>query len=285
VSFKIEQQGRVIRLINPALKPVNPPPPSKRGNVNQFSVKSRRRLIDLTMRLDVEQCRTVFITLTFAGMPTPQETKRAFRMFTMRMRRWFPEMSAFWRIEQQKRGSNHYHLVMFNVPFFPWWWLKDVWTECTGEVTSRVDIRLVKGPRRLMSYVSKYVAKLPEAEEPFLVSEPYQHKPSLQPFQGRFWGTINTPALPMAARQEAEIFDPDVAGYLQFAIRSLSAGKSGRFPYSQKLYSDDAETIMEYALKVDREATGHDAGALYYPPTVLYSLDRNGELLERANAP
>lgn len=93
---------------------------SRRGSVLQFSKKSRLRLLELFNRLDWDYYTSpvVFITLTYGQRwPKPEQAKKHLTAFLKRVRRAFPESAAVWRVEMQKRGAPHWHLMFFNLPF------------------------------------------------------------------------------------------------------------------------------------------------------------------------
>lgn len=226
-----------------------------RGCVTSFSKASRKRLIDLTSRLDVKGHRVVFMTLTFSSNPELSEARRAFKMFTMRIRRKNPQMSAIWRLERQKRGAIHYHLIMFDFPFTPQAGLQSSWEECTGEETSILDIRLVRrGRKSVMYYVSKYVAKHGDGDgdgvsgSTSLVKGTYQHEVE----SGRHWGYINREKLPFADRFEYHVEGGDAVRYALWGITATSKGRSGKSNVHAKLYCSNKEVkeMMRFALSI-----------------------------------
>lgn len=219
-----------------------------RGAVTSFSRAARRRLVDFMARLDVQRVRVTFLTLTFADTPSPDEATAAFKRFRARLGRWFPEASAVWRRERQERGSFHYHLLLFNLPYVPQYWLQDTWTECTREARSIVDVRLVRSRKHVMAYVSKYIAKTDAPPvPPSLENSTYQHV-STVPSSGRTWGVINRDALPMAEVFDALVDDDEMTEYFFVAIRKMSHGRSGRSDIKAALYCEDAYEMVAWAL-------------------------------------
>lgn len=252
----IEWQGQVLQAKNIDRIPEAPTPNAKRGEIKGFSRRSRSRMIDLMARLDLNKVRVTFLTLTFHGSPTAPEAKKALKRLTMRIRRAFPLASGVWRMEFQERGAIHFHLLLFNFPFVPQRQMQAVWEECTGEDKSIVHITLVRNRRMLMGYVSKYIGKVEEhSSDASLINEPYQH--SLSSVKtGRIWGWLNKECLPLAPKFELITDDEDLAGYLWFAVRSLSRGKSGKYQYCAKLYSKDAEDMYTFALQHGAKTVG-----------------------------
>lgn len=248
----LEAQGGVLTVRrNLKLTPLKQSRGGRRGIVTAFSRASRRRLIELFSRLDITRTRTTFVTLTFAGSPSGDEAKRALKQFTMRLRRAYPEMSAVWRLEPQKRGSWHFHLLAFNMPFLPQQELQQSWTECTGEARSIAHIQLVRfGKRQLMSYASKYMAKV-TAPEPSLDNAAYQHEGTDQREKtpGRFWGYVNREALPFAPRRMAMIEDDDMENYLWYSARWITNGGTYRPLKAFRLYTYPPHELLDWIIK------------------------------------
>jgi len=190
---------------------------SSRGRITIFSRKSRKRLLELTARLDLKAAtmgKTItFITLTYGQLwpENPEEPKNHLRALLERIRRFAPNSSGIWRLEFQNRAAPHFHLILFDMPFLPKETLKAAWGEIIGVSywdTSKpipeppfTRIEAIKSGRRAVSYVSKYVAKY-NAPEAVAVSGfnnvPYLHA-------GRFWGVFNQEFLPYAELHEASL--------------------------------------------------------------------------------
>ena len=187
----------------------------KRGIIRVFSRASRRRLMRFMARLKTRKIRASFLTLTFSKVVTNERAKNVFKRFAMRLRRKFPKVSAVWRMEFQERGAIHFHLLVFNLPFWKQHEIQATWEDCTEEDKSIVDIRLVHGARSIMAYVSKYIAKPDERSEiPSLEDVSYQHG-SAGGLVGRFWGWINKGLLPLGQKYEGVLTD-------DYTIKSIS---------------------------------------------------------------
>lgn len=246
----IEKQGSVVRMVNTAPSNTTPPKPSKRGNVSEFSRKSRRRLIDLFARLDTAQHRKTFVTLTFAFPVPPTWAKNSLKRFLARLHYHYPQVSGVWKYEPQKRGAPHFHLMLLDLPYVEQALLQDVWTECTGEKRSIAHITLIRSHKGVMSYVSKYIAKLPEQEiDASLDNAPYQQK-TPSSWSGRWWGVINKEALPFAPRSIGVIADEDVASYFWWACSVYFSKKKVSRVSTSRVYSQDAQAIFTTAIKL-----------------------------------
>lgn len=245
----IEAQGSLLRLV--ALRKYQPPPKGggKRNKITGFSANSRRRLMRFMARLKVAKIRATFITLTFSGVPSNEEAKCAFKRFSMRLRRKFKLSSAVWRCEPQERGAPHFHVLVFNLPFWQQKDLQATWEKCTREARSIVDIRLVHGTRSVMSYVSKYIAK--KTVEPVSASlddDTYQHVEG-DDGTGRVWGYINKKALPLGKRTEALLGDAHVIKSLSSLAWAIIGNDNPYNSLSFHLFADNATWLCERAFE------------------------------------
>jgi len=236
-------------------------PPSnrqKRGNVTNFSDASRRRLIDLTARLDVNGTMPKFLTLTFAGIPDHDYAKRCFRKFIKRLRRRFENLSALWRVELQKRGSAHFHLIIFNMPYVVQADLQSWWTQCTGEELSIVFITAMKNAKQVMNYVSKYIAKKSDGDGSTLLDKPSYLTDVPKLWQGRHWGVINHENLPYAKREVAYIRCSGTARYFWFMVANERLKSKPCNPLVARLYTDEAQVIYDLATEWSRASLASD---------------------------
>jgi hypothetical protein len=169
-----------------------------RGDVQGFSRASRLRLIRKLARLT--PTNTKFVTLTYPDASvSAQDAKKHLRAFLERIRRKYPKTSAVWRLEFQQRGTPHFHLLMFNLPYVPFIELREMWRGVIGLAASSplfVRIELVRSARGVMRYASKYLAKetpSPEQGTALLDYDAYLHA-------GRVWGVFNAQNLPLAVQ-------------------------------------------------------------------------------------
>lgn len=247
-AWSIEAQGRVLKISRSTEHQGTPPPPPQRGEVTRFSRKSRKRLIDLFNRLDFTRRRVAFLTLTLHHHHTFNEAADMLRRFLERLRRKHPTAAAVWKRELQKRGVIHYHLVTFGMPYYPQDALQRVWTECTGEDLSIIDIRRVGAHSQLMQYVSKYVAKVQDTDGvPSLENQPYLHAGENQS-TGRWWGVHNRAEIPFAELREGNLWSLETIKYLRWAMSCLSRGYANGNQCGATFYTDDAYRMIETAL-------------------------------------
>lgn len=183
---------------------------SRRGKITMFSRKSRKRLLEMTARLDLakltQSAPIIFITLTYAAsFPEPMQAKAHLRALLERIRRIEPNSSGIWRMEFQERGAPHFHIIFFNLPFIDKEVLNNIWGDIIGieywdysqgwprPPFTRVEA--IRNPRKAMAYVSKYVAKSEDTGGGGFNNLPYLHANG---GLGRVWGVFNSKALTWA---------------------------------------------------------------------------------------
>lgn len=250
-----------------------------RGKITTFSKKSRKRLLELGARLDMAGAALgkpiIFMTITYAQKwPEPEQVSRNFRALLERLRRFAPQSSAIWRIEYQKRGAPHFHLICFGLPYLDkallaaWWGEiigREFWDYSQGEQNPRVPftrIEAIKSGRRAMFYLSKYVAKMPEpaptafcedavqggnAVASGFINVPYLHA-------GRWWGIFNESFLPFAKLLQGSLKLSDTGTkQVFFNLRRLMAAvwpranKSGTFN-GASVFVDSSDKWFDYWL-------------------------------------
>lgn len=163
-----------------------------RGKINGFSKKSRKRLLDLTASINFANQKVIFITLTYPKeFPQAEQAKQHLRAFMERIRRRYPKASAIWRMEFQKRGAPHFHLLFFNLPFIPKDEVKAMWGEIIGYSQVFTRIEMIGSWKKAVAYVAKYIAKESERSDPSGFNfDPYLHA-------GRVWGIFQRENLPL----------------------------------------------------------------------------------------
>ncbi len=90
----------------------------RRGSVSGFSRQSRRRLQTLfcsVPRTGFVPSNLLFVTLTYHDLwgSSSKDWKSDLAAFRKRLFRKYGEFPCIWRLEFQKRGAPHFHLLMF----------------------------------------------------------------------------------------------------------------------------------------------------------------------------
>lgn len=167
----------------------------KRGKIKLWAAKSRMRFkVDLGMipREDMERAFACAVTYP-AEFPAPDDhgvyKGHLHRLKQALVREW--GASGYWKLEFQKRGAAHYHLIVFGIPAeaLPQFrqWLSRTWFEIVASGDSKhlragTECDLVRSVGGAMSYMAKYISK------------DDQTRPGN--FTGRYWGKINTHEIP-----------------------------------------------------------------------------------------
>jgi len=159
-----------------------------RGEITEFSVKSRRRLMQTMAKVnkgDMPQ----FITLTYPAEYSEnfKDWKDDLRRFNQKMKYRFPRYAAFWKEEFQKRGAPHFHLLAWGLPrsgmkdLIALLWYKTVGSGDEKHLKAGTQISRIKTWRGVMAYAAKYLGKLQGCN----TNPP-----------GRFWGIFNREGIP-----------------------------------------------------------------------------------------
>lgn len=198
-----------------------------RGKIGEFSAKSRRNLLG---RLSgFAALPDLFDTLTYPGewsrWESPEAWKRHLDTFGKRLLRRYPTAYAEWKLEPQRRGAPHFHLLVW-LGFRPsddvhqehMAWLSQAWAEVVNhpdphEYTKHLrhgsDSQRVEGGRAaVMSYVSKYVGK------PITGGLALQWRNP-----GRWWGSIGTCNRPVVSRLDVVLHETEYRTFRRLVRR------------------------------------------------------------------
>ncbi|MBA7533515.1 hypothetical protein ES705_25755 [subsurface metagenome] len=160
-----------------------------RGNIQEFSKKSRFRLFHLMSKINNKlSTKPLFITLTYhhGHHKVHSNTKGQLHHFLVMLRRFDPHVEYIWRIELQKRGAPHYHMIIFPGIVETDFYKDDYWAKVAmlwhsiADPDSRAHkdygcvVREINSYRDACAYISKYVGKYNPEEDPVKV--------------GRHWG-------------------------------------------------------------------------------------------------
>jgi hypothetical protein len=172
----------------------------RRGHITEFSKASRRRLLRLLNSINRDQAELpYFVTLTYHHTwPSDYEgRKKHLEAFRKRLERVYGQFSAVWRLEFQKRGAPHYHLLMW-LPVPPakhrlqllrdrvghyWHEIAGYGSKEHGQAGTKVEIP--RSWRGVNSYAAKYMGKLEQLQ-------------GGTAGVGRFWGTWRREMLPIS---------------------------------------------------------------------------------------
>jgi len=106
--------GRWIEIKQPSFGAVNGG--GLRGSVSTFSAQSRKRFMKKIYILQ-SSSRCLWITLTQpAAFVGSIGARRMAKLWTARVRRAYPDACGLWRIQPQKRGAPHFHVMVYGIP-------------------------------------------------------------------------------------------------------------------------------------------------------------------------
>jgi hypothetical protein len=192
-----------------------------RRPVMGFSSKSRLNLLRLVSRL--RDVPALFITLTYRQNLTDHAAAKRHLDLALRwISRQLPRSAILWRMEYQRRGAIHFHLIVFDAYGLPLADFTAYWQRMTGD-NSYPDVKYVQGNRRrILAYVAKYVAKpdgLDSATNSEVLSQP-----------GRYWGVFARRFLPLADVLVMHIIHAGVLYDFRRLVRRYLRGRvSGKF--------------------------------------------------------
>jgi len=236
----------------------------KRGKITGFSSASRRRLLKTLFSLT--EYPEHFITLTYPKeFPLDsRKWKRDIDTFEKALKRAFPRAWFVWKLEPQKRGAPHFHLLgSFRQTSLTYRalceWLSYTWYRIVGSgdvkhLKAGTNIKLPDSKVAVRKYISKYTGKTFTLDDlPDCWGEP-----------GRFWGIIGRANFP---KRDALYLDLDfnefvqVRRFLKRWLRSIARrirkGKKRLLSYSNRVKNScsffvfiDCGVILRFILEL-----------------------------------
>ena len=174
-----------------------------RGVVVEFSLASRRRLMQKIACVRRDASLPVFVTLTYPdNFPSPKQSKAHLDTFLKRLKRAIPQAGLIWKLEPQLRGAPHYHMIVWGCDakslkdFVPGAWFdiagggdQNHLLFHQGKLKNKHCVSQVRSYKGVMSYASKYLGKTFEVAG----------WNSLE--VGRFWGVVMPSNIPFGEPQ------------------------------------------------------------------------------------
>lgn len=188
------------------------PPP--RGDVAEFSYKSRQRLAFIAANTAVRFLTMITLTYPAAFSQDGEAVKKHFHAFLTFCRRDFGKPSYLWFLEFQKRGAPHFHLLLdyplprtsvlvsavrFRVAAT---WYRIVGSGDEKHLAAGTRVERLRSSLGGARYAVKYAFKMRQK----LVPKPYQNV-------GRFWGCSRA-VIPQALAM-VNCTEDDIRGVLQ----------------------------------------------------------------------
>ncbi len=277
-EFTYANGGNYVRVRMPGQRPFMAPP-GKRGKISGFSPQSQRAVLALVNSVDQSACEAgdfAFASLTYArDVPTARATKRDLDAFIKRFEREFGQFWLIWKLEPQKRGAPHYHLLIYlNGQLSAsdlCTWTARAWFEIAGhgnphhlkfhlgQLGNRPCVETVRDFQGVSRYAGKYLGKVSMGDEE------WQHP-------GRFWGERRHDLAPITMVTE-QIEHAQAVQLRRGCVRFYESQKSGWFYESGKRTSRGKDKPGRRIHKREL-APGGDLSKL----TAAYLADRAEEL-------
>lgn len=200
------------------------PERAKRGKVQHFSEASRRNLRRKVHSLR-RDAKCLFVTLTYHETdPHPREAKKHLDRFWKALSYHHDGLAAIWKMEPQKRGTVHFHLMIYNTAWIRAGFVSRLWHTCTDETTtaherSGVDVEWIdpNADGKVQAYLAKYMGKT--------VPEDGWENP------GRWWGILSRSNLPVAEWSgHAELLYHEAAYLIRTLLDDWGVDTNGFLP-------------------------------------------------------
>ena len=213
----------------------------KRGHIKGFSSSSRRRLMVTISKVKRDADLPLFVTLTYsAQFPDPKTSKQHLDTLDKRIGRAFPNLGFIWKLEPQKRGAPHFHLLVWGeetrtaadaMPAVPepqtsfCEWLPRAWFEIAGQGDENHllwhmgllgsgnthSVQRVNSFRGVWAYAAKYLGKTFEI-------------PGWEA-AGRFWGVVRRKNIPFGEAFTVDLDRSKACTVLRYMRRFSSKPK------------------------------------------------------------
>ncbi len=207
-----------------------------RKAITEFTPRSRKNFLKKVLSLSTYP--SVFITLTYPKhYPADcKEWKRHLDNFFRSFSRKFPDTWFFWKLEPQKRGAPHYHLignldVEINVHLLRRY-VSELWYRTCGtgdlkHLHAGVQVDFIDDSvGKMRAYVCKYVGK---AETGYAYEE-WEHP-------GRFWGVLGRKKLPPVSYIIIDLNENEFLKVKRLVRRWLKSLSGSSRKYSVRLKS------------------------------------------------
>jgi hypothetical protein len=166
-EIEIAVDGQHIKLKTPWMYKHAIRKQAKRGKIQGFTAKSRKRMMIMMSKTDQNKL-PIFVTLTYPAIfPQAKETKGHLGAFIKRLKRKYGNNIGYvWKLEKQKRGAPHYHLFIWGIKersiisFITDSWYEIVKSGDPKHALAGTQVQQMLYKHGLMKYCSKYLAKI-----------------------------------------------------------------------------------------------------------------------------
>jgi len=205
-------------------------PPVRRERISEFSPRARSRLIRKVNKASFIRDGGYFATLTYPREYSLdwQVWKKHLNHFLVLLRQlaarhgW--DFRYLWKLEFQRRGAPHFHLMLFGIPrefyFELLAWVSLHWYQVVGSGDDRhlragTNVRRMTTAAHVAAYVGKYLSKSGD---------------NIPGYTGRFWGTSRSWDMPAVVLY---LTDRQVVKLRRLLRRYLQ--KKGALRYARRL--------------------------------------------------
>lgn len=218
----------------------------QRGVVKGFSDASRRRLLYTIRGIKLDADLPLFITLTYPkSFPNAHTSKKHLDTFFKRFSRAFPGHGSIWKLEPQKRGAPHYHILTWACDleavsrFVPNAWFDIAGGDDInhlkwhmGMLNNQHCVQQVYNKNGVLRYASKYLGKTFEVTGWDKV--------------GRYWGIINRNNIPFGELVKQEVTQKKAVEIIRYQKRF--SGLTKRNNRSMTIFCDADQWIKKLEL-------------------------------------
>lgn len=192
-----------------------------RGPAGAFNRGCRRRMLRGIGRVRLDAGRPLFVGVTYPGRdgswPSAEVAKRDLRALLKRLQRDYPQLAGVWRLQFQKRGAPHFHLLLWGVSFVSWEKFASHWLACATVPADLTELERMTWWRRCCR-----VERARSARSAGGYAASYCGSTDAEPgplFCGRRWGWFNAPAIPWAT---ARMYSVEVASTFYNVRRAMA---------------------------------------------------------------
>jgi len=175
----------------------------RRGDViPEFVGKKRKRMLDAVNSWRIPMNSVMFVTLSYPRDYSKnwKDWKNDLKIWKEHLLRKYPKSQGFWKLELQKRGAPHYHMVLDTgeetslTDFRNWndnlWANIAHYMDCHAGVYA-CTVKKMRTPREALNYAAKYQTK--ETYAPVDADGVRLTAEQLGDSIGRLWGKIGKP--------------------------------------------------------------------------------------------
>lgn len=215
-----------------------------RGNISIFSHAARSRMMYAIAKVR-RDLLPLFVTLTYPKEYSEnwKDWKRNLEMITRAILREFPNASGIWKLEPQRRGAPHYHLLVWGVSLcelrglIPYAWNDIVAPSNVEHLRWHLGkigngnvhcVQEVHTQKQMYMYVVKYISKA--------ALEGWE-------YVGKWWGIFGRRNLPLGDEVVFEINEKNADDVIRYIRRFTRCGKGMAAVSRQQIC--DADQWME----------------------------------------